>query len=92
MLQSFGNKNNCDAEFRKNSTMAIKKWVKEKLSLSDDVTIMVTEVACTEEGCPDKESVIGIMQQGNNQKFSIRKPLLYVRQPDVDLIITKHVS
>lgn len=86
MSPAFGNKNNNDAEFRKNSTAAIKKWVKEILMLDDAVTIMVTEVNCIEPNCPDKETVIGIMQQGNNQKFSIRKPLLYVRQWDIDAI------
>jgi hypothetical protein len=86
MSPAFGNKNNDEAEFRKNSTAAIKKWVKQKMKLDDAVTIMVTEVNCMEPNCPDKETVIGIMQQGNNQKFSIRKPLLYVRQWDIDAI------
>ena len=90
MKTAFGNKDNSDAELRKASTIAIKNWVKEKLSLSDEVTIMVTEVACTEEGCADKENVIGIMQQGANQKFSIRKPLLDVRQPDVEVALKQN--
>lgn len=89
MLPTSGNKNNNDAEFRKNSTAAIKKWVNEKIKLNDEVIIMVTEVNCAEPNCPDKETVIGIMQEGNNQKFSIRKPLLYVRQWDIDALIKK---
>lgn len=86
MVPAFGNKDNIEAEFRKNSTAAIKQWVKEKMKLDDDVIVMVTEVNCAELDCPDKETVIGIMQQGNNQKFSIRKPLLYVRQWDINAL------
>jgi len=89
MLLVYGNKNNNEAEFRKNSTAAIKKWVKEKMNLDEEVTIMVTEVNCAEPDCPDKETVIGIMREGNNKKFSIRKPLLFVRQWDIDDLVKR---
>ena len=84
MFPAFSNKNSNEAEFRKNSTAAIKKWVKEKLQLSDDITIMVTEINCWEPNCPDKETVIAILQEGNNKKVSIKKPLLFVRKWDID--------
>ena len=87
MYPAFGDKNNNEVAFRKNATAAIKKWVKEELKLDDEVTIMVTEVNCIEPNCPDKETIIGIMQEGNNQKFVIRKPLLYVRKWDIDALI-----
>ncbi len=86
MFQLLSNKNSNEAEFRKNSTAAIKKWVKEKMQLSDDVIVMVTEINCGEPNCPDKETIIAIMQQGNNQKISIKKPLLYVRKWDIDCL------
>jgi len=62
MFSAIGNKDNSEAEFRKNSTAAIKKWVKEKMKLDDDITVMVTEVNCAEPDCPDKETFIRIMQ------------------------------
>ena len=83
----FFNKNKDETEFRQNSTIAIKKWVKEKLQLTDDVTIMVTEINCWEINCPDKETKIAILQEGNNQQFSIKKPLLYVRKWDIDVLL-----
>jgi nitrate reductase delta subunit len=86
MFFSPGNKDHKEAAFRKNSAMAIKKWVKEKMSLDDEVTIMVTELSCSDPGCPDKETIIGIIQKDNNKKFSIKKPLLYVRKWDIDAL------
>lgn len=89
MFPPFGNKNNDEAQLRRNSTVAIKKWVAAKLGVGDDMTVMVTEVNCWEPNCPDKETVIAILQEGNNQKFTIRKPLLYVRKYDIDTLF-KH--
>ena len=87
MFPAFGNKNNDEVEFRKNSTTAIKKWVKEKLQLSDEVIIMVTEINCWEPNCPDKETIIAILQEGNNRKLSIKKPLLFIRKWDIDKLV-----
>lgn len=77
-------KNSNEIELRKNSTALVKQWVMKKLSLSAETTIMVTEINCTEPNCPDKETVIAILEQGNTQKFSIRKPLIYIRKWDID--------
>lgn len=43
---------------------AIKSWVSEALALPDDVTVMVTELRCTEPGCPPLETVIAVLQPG----------------------------
>lgn len=56
------------------------------MQLSDAAILMVTELNCQEPGCPDKETVIAILQQGNNQKYNIPKPLLYVRKWDIDAL------
>jgi hypothetical protein len=43
---------------------AIKVWVAETLALSDDVTVMVTELRCSEPGCPPVETVIALLRPG----------------------------
>lgn len=43
---------------------AIKGWVAEALALPDDVTVMVTELRCTEPGCPPLETVIAVLRPG----------------------------
>jgi hypothetical protein len=41
---------------------AIKGWVAEALALPDDVTVMVTELRCSEPGCPPLETVIALLR------------------------------
>jgi hypothetical protein len=39
----------------------LKRWVADAFSLDDGVLIMVTELQCTEPGCPPIETVIALM-------------------------------
>jgi hypothetical protein len=41
---------------------AIKGWVSEALALPDDVTVMVTELRCSEPGCPPLETLIAVLR------------------------------
>jgi len=43
---------------------AIKRWVVAALALPDDVTVMVTELRCSEPGCPPLETVIAVLRPG----------------------------
>lgn len=36
----------------------IKAWTRERFSLSDDVSVMVAEVACGMPGCPPLETIV----------------------------------
>jgi len=40
----------------------IKAWVKQIISDSAETTITIAELACRDEGCPDIETVIGILK------------------------------
>ena len=40
----------------------IKKVLREALTLSDDVTVTVAELACLEEDCAPVETVIGLLR------------------------------
>jgi hypothetical protein len=40
----------------------VKTWVRELLALSPDTTVMVTELRCSEPGCPPKETVIAVLR------------------------------
>lgn len=42
----------------------IRAWVRELRRLDEDVVVSITELACRDEGCPDIETVIGIMRPG----------------------------
>lgn len=41
----------------------VKEWVRQAFSLDDTVVVIAAEVACTEDGCPPIETVIGIMAE-----------------------------
>lgn len=51
--------------------------------IGDEVRILVTELACTEPGCPPTETVIALMHPGSPQQFKIHKPLARVAEEDV---------
>ncbi len=62
----------------------IKQWVNEKISLSDETTVMVTELRCTEPGCPPLETVIAIMEPEKPlQQHKIHKPVVEVEIEDI---------
>jgi len=42
----------------------IKLWVRQALDLDPDTPVTVAELACRDEGCPDIETVIGILEPG----------------------------
>lgn len=42
----------------------IKALMRQLMDLPDDTPVTVVELACRDEGCPDIETVIGIMEAG----------------------------
>lgn len=42
----------------------IKAWIRSHHQLDEDVVLSLSELACRDEGCPDIETVIGIMRPG----------------------------
>ncbi|MEM8542115.1 MAG: nitrate reductase [Pseudomonadota bacterium] len=65
-------------------TVEIKDWVRQAFYLSDDTPITVAELACRDEGCPDIETVIGILHQDKPiQTLRIHLPLAEVTNADV---------
>lgn len=62
----------------------VKSWVFEVFDLSDDVSVMITQLQCTKEDCPPIETVIAIMETpGNPRQYKIHKPLAEVNQKDI---------
>jgi len=65
-------------------TSRIKAWVREIMGLSEDVVIMVTELRCAEDDCPDVETVIAVMgEPGQARKHRLLKPASEVTRDDV---------
>lgn len=60
--------------------------------IDDDVRILVTELACTEPGCPPTETVIALMHPGAPQQHKIHKPLAEVTEEDVTRVFSGAVE
>lgn len=72
-----------------NHLSAIKGWVREALTLHDKATVTVTELACRDEGCPDTETVIGVLEKEQPIRVSrIHKPISQVTRHDVELAVS----
>jgi hypothetical protein len=46
----------------------VKAWAEQALRLSDDSTVMVTELRCSEEGCPPVETIIAVVGGPEKQR------------------------
>lgn len=65
----------------------IKEWARQALSLGDGVVVMVTELRCTEPGCPPLETVVAVMGEAGAheaRQFKIHRPLAEVVYEDVE--------
>lgn len=62
----------------------VKAWAREAFDLQDDVTIMVTELRCTEDDCPDVETVIAVLgEPGKARLHKLLKPAAEVTRDEV---------
>jgi hypothetical protein len=62
----------------------IRDWTKERFRLSGDDTLLVTEVACSQPGCPPLETVVAFWTEGNKRHhFKVFKPAAEVLPEDL---------
>jgi len=61
----------------------IKAWTAEILSLGEEATVMVTELACSEPGCPPLETVVAILQAGDNRQMKLHKAMAEVTREEL---------
>ncbi|BCH14838.1 MULTISPECIES: nitrate reductase [unclassified Mesorhizobium] len=65
-------------------TRLIKVWVRRTCGLDDDIVVSVTELACRKDGCPDIETVIGIMRPGEKiETIRVNKAIADVTSHDL---------
>src|SRR6266446_1284398 len=63
---------------------AVKSWTADAFQLTEDTTVMVTELRCTEPGCPPLETVIALFHpQTGTRQFKVSKALRAVTRDDV---------
>jgi hypothetical protein len=69
-------------------TTKLEAFVRSKMSLPETTVVQVLELNCMDPGCMDKETRIIITSGDNNTKqLRIHKPLVYVRQRDIEHVL-----
>ena len=62
----------------------VKDMVREAWSIPENVIIMVSELRCHDEGCPDVETVIALMHEGTEpEKVKIYKPMVELNLEEI---------
>lgn len=61
----------------------IRDWTRAMGAAGSDDIISVNELACPEEGCPPRETVIVVMADGQPRKAVIHKAMRDVNEIDV---------
>jgi hypothetical protein len=58
------------------ATQQVKTWALDVLQLEEHTSLMVTELRCTEPGCPPIETVIALLKPSHpTHQYKIHKPV-----------------
>ena len=61
----------------------VRTWAREHFNLGDEETIMVSELPCSDPGCPPVETHLVFWTQAGRQQFKVFKPLAEVVADDM---------
>jgi G3E family GTPase len=80
MMNLFGHKPSYDPAV----VDRLKRWARELLGLGEDVSLTVMQLNCAEDDCPDVETVVGVLEQGNQRKYNVMDRILNLGGFDLD--------
>lgn len=62
----------------------VKRWTRQLLGLDEGVVVSVAELRCSDPGCPDLETVIGVPNPGGSWRtLRVAKTVCRVRRSDI---------
>jgi hypothetical protein len=61
----------------------VRDWTRTRFALTDDETIMVSEIACSVPGCPPIETHLVFWTAAGRHHFKVFKPLAAVVEDDL---------
>jgi nitrate reductase molybdenum cofactor assembly chaperone NarJ/NarW len=61
----------------------LRAWTRERFTLADDETVMVSQIACSVPGCSPMETHVVFWTRAGRHHFKIFKPLAAVVADDV---------
>ncbi|MDY6897040.1 MAG: hypothetical protein SWZ49_03045 [Cyanobacteriota bacterium] len=66
-------------------TKQIKQWIYQALQIDDEISISLSQLQCTEPGCPPIETVINVMTNPV-QQYKIHKSIAEIEYTDISLL------
>ncbi len=66
-------------------TKQIKQWIYQALQVDDEISISLSQLQCTEPGCPPIETVINVMNNPVKQ-YKIHKSIAEIEYTDISLL------
>jgi hypothetical protein len=72
-------------QYQKASSLAIgqiKQWIYQALEIDDEISISLSQLQCTEPGCPPIETVINVMTNPV-QQYKIHKSIAEIEYTDI---------
>lgn len=71
-------------------TLEIKSRINELLDLNEDSTVMVTELNCQDEDCPEVETVIALFRPGLPEfKYTLHSSIEEITSDEIALFCQK---
>jgi hypothetical protein len=65
----------------------VKQWIREAFALPPETTILVSELACSEPGCPPLETVVALLfESGAHRQLKIHRALADVSRADLEAL------
>jgi hypothetical protein len=80
-MQKFINPNDENGEKTRET---LRRWVVERLKLTNVDSVVIQEHVCTDPGCLHAETVFKVENTEGVALYKIAKPLVYVRKWDIE--------
>ncbi|MDF5721417.1 MAG: hypothetical protein PUP91_13250 [Rhizonema sp. PD37] len=63
-------------------TKQVKEWIYQALKIDESIPISLSQLQCTEPGCPPIETVIAVMRNPI-QQYKVHKPIAEIEFTDI---------
>lgn len=83
MIGPFGSDRKSDPQ----AVSRIKACFREVFEIGEETSLMVTELRCTEPGCPPVETVIAVLDEGGTRQYKVHKSASDVSEEDIRKLV-----
>ena len=82
-----------DGSGDRDALVRVRGWARELWRLSDEDSLLVTELACSEPGCPPRETVFVIAPAGRpTVQRKLHRPVADVTREELEALVSQEPS